>query len=58
MPSVRRNQVTVRTNDGFPLVATRFDPPPEIATRAVVVIGSATGVYAKLYHDFATYVSS
>lgn len=42
--------------DDFPLAARRFDPPEGIPLRAAVVISCATGVDAKLYADFASYV--
>jgi len=54
LPSVRRRQLSVKTSDDFPIAVTRFEPPASERKQAVAVIGNATGVHAKLYHDFAS----
>lgn len=44
--------------DDFPLTAQRFEPPEGVPLLAAVVISCATGVDAKMYKDFASYVIS
>ncbi|KAI0061307.1 hypothetical protein BV25DRAFT_1886903 [Artomyces pyxidatus] len=46
----------VHTTDGFPIVAQRFDPPSGL--RAAVVIACATGVHARFYAEFASWLST
>lgn len=43
--------------DNFALVAQRFDPPEGVSIRACAVISCATGIHARFYRDFATYVT-
>jgi hypothetical protein len=53
-PNVGRQRLIIRTVDDFPIVLTHFKPPASLRKQAVVVIGNATGVHAKFYHDFAS----
>lgn len=56
MTRYTETRVTITTTDGFPLAASRFDPPTGTLPRAAAVIGCATGVYAQFYNGFAASV--
>lgn len=55
--SARVTQFTLHALvDDFPLAANRFEPPAGVHVQASAVISGGTGVTAKRYADFATYV--
>lgn len=49
-------RITITTADGFPLAASRFEPPIGTLPHAAALIGCATGVYAQFYNGFAASV--
>lgn len=50
--------LTLPAADGFPLAVHHFEPPPTSGPpKAICVIINATGVQARFYHDFASWLS-
>ncbi|KAK0525230.1 hypothetical protein OC835_005680 [Tilletia horrida] len=50
--------VLPRADDGFPLSVSAFAPPPGIKPRAIAVFANATGVQARFYHRFASWLAA
>ncbi|KAL9940785.1 hypothetical protein V8E36_000273 [Tilletia maclaganii] len=44
--------------DHFPLSVSQFAPPPNVEVRAIAVFSNATGVQARFYHRFASWLAS
>ncbi|KAE8214729.1 hypothetical protein CF327_g1931 [Tilletia walkeri] len=45
-------------DDRFPLSVSQFKPPPGVPLRAIAIFANATGVQARFYHRFASWIAS